>query len=224
MRAIVFDFDGVLVDSEPMHERALVDAFTALDLPARWTDWTRYIGHGDNEAIRRMLDDQGLRTDPDTIRRLREAKLVAMGAAIERAEAAAYPCAVGLVRAALERGPTGVCSGSRAAEVRPILEQLGLLEDLGAVVTADDVVRTKPDPSPYLLAAERLGEAPADCLAIEDTPVGAAAAIGAGYVVVGVAHTMTPDALRAAGVHEVVPTICNLTIDGLERVWRAARV
>lgn len=219
MRAIIFDFDGVVADSERLHERAIRNALVSLGLPAAWTDWTRYMGHGDREALAKILADQGETMDEARFALLQAAKQREISAMIERAEARAYPGSVELLLAAAAALPTGVCSGSRAHEVRPILEQFGALRSLRAVVTCDDVRRTKPDPEPYLLAADRLGAPPAFCVAIEDTPVGVRAAHAAGCVVIGVAHTNPPEALTGAGAHAVAPSTQSLSVTALEQHW-----
>ncbi|MBL0921018.1 MAG: HAD family phosphatase [Phycisphaerales bacterium] len=74
MRAIVFDFDGVIVNSEPMHERAIRAAFESCGLPAGWTDWRRYAGHGDRNGFHLIMQDQGLTLDAPTFDRLQAAK------------------------------------------------------------------------------------------------------------------------------------------------------
>src|SRR5690606_36880434 len=114
-----------------------------------------------------------------------------------------YEGTLALIRAAAERCPVTVCSGSGRLSVEPVLRKLDLLNFLGAIVTADDVTRTKPDPAPYLLAASRLAVAPERCVAIEDTPTGVRSARAAACEVIGVAHTVPASSLAEA--HRVVP-------------------
>lgn len=223
MRAVIFDFDGVIVDSEPMHERAIHAAFAAEGFPAEWPEWRRYMGLGDREAFKLILEDNGHPPmTPPVFDRLRVAKSRQIESLISAGYAKPFPGSVELVRAAASAYPTAVCSGSRPHEVRPILLALGVEGLLRAIVTADDVARTKPDPAPYLLAAERLGVPPRDCLAIEDTPVGVRAAVAAGCAVLGLEHTNPAAALTTVGAHSVAIAALGLDLGSLETAWRKA--
>jgi beta-phosphoglucomutase len=223
MQAVVFDFDGVIVDSEPMHERAIRAAFHACALPANWTDWRRYAGHGDRNAFRIILEDQGVTLDERTYLRVKEAKQKAVTDLIARGEPAPYPGAIELLRRVAAHIPTGVASGSRPHEVHPILRRHEVFDMLRTIVTADDVRQLKPDPEPYLKAAAALGAEPRRCIAIEDTPVGIRAGVAAGFTVVAVEHTNAASMLSAAGAHHVVPRIADLTPDLLREITTQRR-
>ncbi len=218
MLAVVFDFDGVIVDSEPMHERAIRSALQSCGLPANWTDWRRYAGHGDRNSFRIILEDQGRALDDDTYEKIKAAKHAAITTLIEAGDPAPYPGAIEFVRAVAAAVPAAVASGSRIHEVHPILRRHHVLDALRAVVTADDVKNLKPHPEPYLKAAAALHTDPARCLAIEDTPVGVRAAVAAGFTVVGVEHTNRAAILTDAGAHYVAPRIGDLTLDLLRDV------
>jgi beta-phosphoglucomutase len=197
--AIVFDFDGVLVDSEAAHGAALAAAGESMALcqPGPPHDW--YIGLGDVECFRRMAEAGGRTLSEADIALLIERKAEAFAAECRAGNVNVFPGAVELVRAAAEEAPIAVCSGSRRRDILPILETLGLVNLLRTVVTAEDVARTKPDPLPYLLTAERLGVPPGGCVAIEDSPAGVAAAVAAGYGRVhAVCHTFSRNRLAAA--------------------------
>lgn len=223
MHAVIFDFDGVLVDSEPVHEAAIRSALRSLGLPADWTDWRRYMGLGDRQAFDRILADQGVRMDEPTFDAIRDAKSREIGAMLAAGAARPYPGAAALVKQAAAVAPCAVCSGSRRHEVEPVLRALKVLDLLGAVVTADDVARTKPDPEPYLTAARALGQPPESCVAIEDTPIGVRAAVAAGVCVVGVLHTNAADALEEVGAHHCVSSIGALSPEALRAIWRRCR-
>src|SRR5690606_31330559 len=135
----------------------------------------------------------------------------------------AQPGAVELVRAATMAGPAAVCSGARAFEVLGMLDAARVLRLLHAVVTADDCVRTKPDPFPYLLAAERLGVSPEECVGSEDTAIGVRAAKAAGMACVAVERTPPRGRLLGAGADAVAPRIGGLTLAGLRDVWSRGR-
>lgn len=206
---MIFDFDGVLVDSEPLHEWAIREAVT----PLGWTFTHEQfvegiVGRGDERAFvtiagwNRAAIFEALGSS--LLARKRE--LMAEGIAAGRY--AVQPHASEIVALAASRFPLAVCSGSRASVVCGMLEATGLASHFRHVVTADDVTRAKPAPDGYLLAAERLGVAPARCVAIEDTPTGIAAARAAGMQVIGVCHTCSRSALAEAD--EVLDQIAEL--------------
>jgi HAD superfamily hydrolase (TIGR01509 family) len=184
---VVLDLDGVVVDSEPTHERAnaewLAGLGTALapDLAEammgrRVRDLTDVIagqaGLGPDEAFAgreavfwRLLGEQALPPMPG------------LHAALVRLAGAGLPLAV-------------ASSGTRTY-VEHVLERLGVAGAFAAVVSGEEVASGKPAPDVYLLAAERLGAEPADCVAVEDAPHGIAAARAAGMRVVAVPHART---------------------------------
>lgn len=220
--AVIFDFDGVILHSEPVHEAAVRDALRALGVEPAWTDWSRYVGLGDRDAFARILADHARPFDEPTYVAMRDAKLRSISARLARGDAPAIPGSVELLRAAAARWPVGVCSGSRLAEVEPPLVRLGVRTLLRALTTADDVARTKPDPEGYARTARLLGVPPQRCVAIEDTPTGTTAAVRAGCVCVCVATTAPAGALLEAGAVHVAPTMADLTLELLERAASSA--
>jgi HAD superfamily hydrolase (TIGR01509 family) len=192
--AVVFDCDGTLVDTETISDRTLRavlarhayeptdDDFAAIrgrPWPHTWGRFAEQVGLDDEHAFRR---DVGA-----TFREIfdREGRL------FDDAEATA--------RALVERGvPLAVCTSSSRRHLERVLD-LGLRELIDVSVAAEDTERHKPDPAPYLAAAERLGVAPTACVAIEDSPVGLASARAAGMPTVGVArHGVDPEVLAGA--------------------------
>ena len=214
MRAIIFDFDGVIADSEPLHEMAVAEAVRTMGMDITQEAFaTKYVGHGDVNCFGGIARAHGRELSEGEIERLKELKLAALIRLVGERPPAAQPGVIELIRSAAGRVPVAVCSGSRMAEVEPILELLGVLGCMKVVVTADDVVVTKPDPAPYVLAAERLGVEACQCVAIEDTPTGIRSAVGAGCYVVAVCHTFGEGALGEADL--VVPGTVSLTVEGL---------
>jgi beta-phosphoglucomutase len=211
MPAIVFDFDGIIVDSEPAHARSIEVALASLGLgfPSK-NDYTRYIGRGDREVMAEVAADQGRAVTPEDMERLVRAK---SGAFLDLAHSGfikPYPGSVELLRAAADAGPIAVCSGSERAVVEPVLESLGVLALLRTVVTANDVPKPKPDPAGYLLAARRLAVRPAEAVAIEDSPTGIRAARAAGYCVHAVCHSFPRERLTEA--HDIHNVIADVTL------------
>jgi beta-phosphoglucomutase-like phosphatase (HAD superfamily) len=117
------------------------------------------------------------------------------------------------VRWTAERVPVALVSAALRDEIEPVLDSAGLRDAFSVVLAQDDVTRGKPDPQPYLLAAERLGIAPAGLLAFEDTDVGVASAKAAGATVAGLTRTLGAERMAQADV--LVERLDIPTLEGL---------
>ncbi len=209
MDAIIFDFDGVLVDSEPLHEWAIREAVTPMGWSFTHEQFVEgIVGRGDERAFTTIAGWNGAPIDAVLADALLARKRLLMAEGIAAGRYTVQPHALEVVALAAARFPLAVCSGSRATVVRSMLDATGLLPHFRHVVTADDVSRAKPAPDGYLLAAESLGVAPSSCLAIEDTPTGVEAAKSAGMRVAAVCHTCPAPALH--GADEVLDRIADL--------------
>jgi beta-phosphoglucomutase len=221
LRAAVFDFDGVIVDSEPLHFRALRDALLPEGIEISGEEYVRsYLAYDDREAIRRALQQHGAPADPEVMDRVEAHKVDAFAARLH--EIPVFDGARELVRALAAEVPVAIASGARRHEIETVLSSLALRDAFRAVVGAEDAPRTKPDPAPYLEAARRLAEcapglAPPECVAFEDSMAGVDAALAAGMKVVGVAHSYPADELRAA--HRVVSSLAGLDASSLRGLF-----
>ena len=218
MRGVVFDFDGVIVDSEPLHEAALRDAARALGMDFTHERYVgEYIGYDDRDVLLAVSRDSGRKVTEAEAGRFHEVKREAFLRVIAEGRVAPFGGSVELIRACAARGPIAVCSGARRHEIAPILEHLGVMGLMAAVVSADAVPRSKPDPAPYLLTAKLLGLPPRELAAIEDTPTGIASAIEAGYRVAGVAHSVDGGLLTRAT--RVFGSTAELSPEALHAMW-----
>ena len=202
LRAVVFDFDGVIVDSEPLHFRSLYEALLGAGVEiTREEYWDHLLAYDDRSSIRLAFERRGERPEPERLEQVVRAKAERFQALIP--EVAVFPGArelIGALRAAL---PLAIASGARREEIETILSGIGLRDAFREIVGAQDATATKPDPAPYLEAARRLGRAvpglvPEDCIAFEDSVAGVLSARGAGMKVIGVAHTYPAAKLRSA--------------------------
>ena len=225
--AVVFDFDGVLVDTEPLHYRALAAMFDEAGLRMTEADYlAEYIGYDDRETLRAGLARQGVTIGDARFQELLRRKAAGFERLAREAGLAALPGAAELVRALGGRGiPVALCSGALPGDIDPILARIGLDGAFAVCVTAADVARSKPDPASYRLALDRLARGfpgrrfpPARCLAIEDTPAGIASAHGAGLRVLAVEQTHASEALGSAD--GIVPSLADVTPETLAR-WLA---
>jgi HAD superfamily hydrolase (TIGR01509 family) len=196
--ALIFDCDGVLVDSEYLSSRVESELMVALGLSLS-VEETHDLFLG--KTVDGVLDTISARTGARPKAAFVYNWAFATANAFRR-ELAPIPFVRGAVEEFLRRGHRlAVASQSPLARVRFSLEVAGLDGFFGDHVYVTSMVpRPKPAPDVYLLAASKLGAAPADCVVIEDSPAGAAAALGAGMRAIGYAPGETGDAMRAAGV------------------------
>jgi histidinol dehydrogenase len=212
---ILFDFDGVLVETEVHHWRAFREVLAPLGiaLPRALYD-RRYLAFDDRSALRAMLQDgSGGKARPtrrrldDLVRRKQAAFAQLCGAAL-RVE----PPAADLVRALARRLPLAIVSGAARREILTAVTRGGIRDAFGTIVAAEDVGRCKPDPEGYRLALKRLGLGNgAGSIAIEDSPGGIRAARAAGLRVLGIASSYSGATLRRAGAYAVVRSIRDLS-------------
>lgn len=192
--AILFDFDGVLVDSEPLHCAAWAEVLAPLGVRLDWEYYRKhYLGIEDGDMIRRIAARAHPPLDWRDLWACHAAKKEILRHKLDHA-----PFAPGLARllADLQRSyQLAVVSSSARMEVEPPLETAGLRGYFAAVVTGQDVARPKPSPDPYLLAARLVSSRTP--LVVEDSPAGIASGRAAGFEVMAVANAAeVPHLLR----------------------------
>lgn len=203
--AVIFDFDGVIVDSERLHWAA----FNAvIDQPVSWEDYLQtLIGFDDRDAFKYLFPSIGKPELDELIVK----KAAAFQELLAEGGAAALPGAVELIKHLSGTIPIAICSGALREDILPIIGKLGIADAFDTIVTAEDTPVSKPDPAPYLLTKKRLGISSG--LVIEDTPAGIAAAKGAGLNVLAVTNSYAPEALTQADAF--VDSLEELTIESL---------
>jgi HAD superfamily hydrolase (TIGR01509 family) len=207
-RAVVFDMDGVLVDSGAHHREAWVRVLGELGVSAPPGFWRRTIGRPSVEAVPLLLGEAVAPAEARRLARRKQEHYLTL--------AASGPRAVSGVPAFVETldalgVPLAVATSARRCDALELLGPLGLIERFRAIVTVEDVARGKPDPEVYLLAARRLDVPPEACLVFEDATVGVQAALRAGMRAFGVATAYEPADLLAAGAERVIVTFEGLT-------------
>lgn len=184
--AILFDFDGVLVDSEPVHCACWAEVLAPLGVTLEWDVYRReYIGIDDRDMLRLLAAQSDPPGDWEALWAQYPAKKTLFRSRmVERPE---FPQEIGLLLERLRADyKLAVVSSSSTEEIEPILEAGGLRHHFQTVVGGNQVKRLKPAPEPYLLGAERIGARTA--LVVEDSDAGFAAGRAAGFEVVRVAH------------------------------------
>lgn len=221
MRAALFDFDGVLVNSEPLHYRALRESLRPEGILIDEEEYSRsYLAYNDREAIRIALERHGSPCDAGRVTAVAERKAGLFDAL--RAEVPFFPGARELVLSLSREVPLAIASGALHREIEAILDAGGVREAFRSIVGADDVSRGKPDPEPYLAAMSGLrhdaaGLRPEECLAFEDSAPGIASALAAGMKVVAVTNSYPAAKLSAA--HRVVASLEGLEARDLRALF-----
>jgi HAD superfamily hydrolase (TIGR01509 family) len=196
--AILFDMDGVLIDSEPVHEAATDEIMRASGVgPISSEVFARYFfGRTDYVGFRDYLAAIG-RDDLSTEELMRR-KAAAFARRFAE-EVRPHPDGLSTLREAAARGyPVAIVSGARNAEIALVVERFQLRPLLAATVGGDDVSEGKPRPAPYLTGASRLEVEPAACVVVEDAPAGIASARAAGMRCLAVDRLGQPEPLRQA--------------------------
>jgi beta-phosphoglucomutase len=222
IEAIVFDFDGVVVDTEPLHYRAFLAALDEHSVQFDFDHYQRhYIGFDDRDGFAAISRDHSLLISPEQLRVLIDEKAAAFEAMVTEG-LDPLPGVVPLIRTASAILSTAICSGALRCDIDAVLATLdggGLTDLFETIVTADDVAKSKPDPQSYRLAAERLGIAPSNCVAIEDTPAGLQSARAAGLKTLAVATTY-PQSDLVGKADRVEVDLANVTVESI-RDWFA---
>jgi beta-phosphoglucomutase len=207
--AIVFDFDGVLADSEPLHLRAYQEVLSSLGVTLTREDYyARFLGYNDEEMFRKLAEAQGWSMDERRLEALIAEKCQVYDAVIEVTDVL-YPGAAACIERMAAAFPLGIASGALRHEIEAVLRREGLERHFRFIVASGDTPQSKPAPDPYRRAAELHGLPPAACLAIEDSRWGIESAKSAGLSCIAVTHTYPREGLTLAD--RVVSSLEELT-------------
>ena len=222
LRAIVFDFDGVIANSEPLHFRAFRDVLAEHSVDLTEVDYyTRYLGYDDLGAFRAIARDRGRAWSVPELSALVETKAARMEA-LERDASVLFPGAADAIRRAAEAVPIAIASGALGAEIHRVLEGANLTRHFAAIVAAEDTPAGKPAPDPYRLAVRLIAEAigrevaATECVAIEDSRWGIESARTAGLRAVGVTSSYAASELPGADLF--IGSLAELDVEALRRL------
>jgi len=242
LRAVIFDFDGVITDSEILHFRAFNAVLTQYGFQLTKPEYyKKYLGMSDADCFRALIAEgrlgnptaDGVEGVPPSNRGqdARDATMIKnLGQQKTRVFEKLARTEGKIIEGVREfldtlsaaKVPIAICSGALRAEIELILEEAGLRNYFDVIVSAEEVTRGKPDPEGFLLALEKLNEswpepiAPACCIVIEDSHWGLKAARAAGMRTIAVTNTYEAAQLKQAD--KVVARLDDLTLDDLQRI------
>jgi len=183
LKAVLFDFDGVVVQSERLHMESFMELLAPFGVKVSEARWYReFAGTGSRSIIERLAAEYGIRED---IGVLVEKRKKLYEDRVRKGELNETPGVKEFLTLLKKRGiRTAIVSGSHSSNVRLAISTLGLEGLFEIIVSGDDIESRKPDPGPFLHAAEKLGVKPSECLAIEDSYAGCESARRAGMMLV----------------------------------------
>lgn len=230
LRAIIFDFNGVIIDDEPLHYLAFREVFRREKIRlTRSLYYERYLAFDDRTCIAELLSQRMKWVPPAHVRRLRIAKAEVYDRLL-RTRLKLFPGATNLIRECSARYPLAIASGALRSEIEFILKKFKLGRYFSAVVSADDVRRGKPHPETFLRAyrvlkkravAQNVHLRKDECLVIEDSLHGIEAAHEAGMKCAALAHSYPFRKLVRADWR--VRRIGEMTLSDLEALYKCPR-
>lgn len=211
IQAIVFDFDGVLADSEPLHLLAYQDVLSSLGITfTRDEYYAQYLGFDDAGVFRALGEAHAWGLDESKVAGLIAEKGRVFDALVETTDVL-YPGAPQCIEALAAHYPLGIASGALRPEIEAVLRRARLEHHFRFVVASGDTPESKPAPDPYILATTLHGLPPRACLAIEDSHWGIASAKAAGLPCVGITTTYPRPHLTLAD--RVIDSLAEFTPD-----------
>jgi beta-phosphoglucomutase len=228
LTAMIFDFDGVIADSEPLHFAGFRQTLAEIGISLTESDYyANYLGYDDMGCFIAALTAHKHPSDPATLAQLMQRKSHAYLESVTN-HLVIFPGVREFIREAAAAYPLAIASGALRREIEVILDQAGLRKEFLHITSAEDVTRGKPDPQPFLQALNGLNRqrreqaiTAGSCLVIEDSIPGIRGAKTAGMKVLAVANTHTIQDLHEA--HAVAQSLSQIRLSQLrECLWSAA--
>jgi len=228
IQAVFFDFNGVIIDDEPLQMKAYQEVLGREGLSVTEADYYGSLGMDDRAFVRAAYERAEKELDKETLARVIEGKTAAHRKLLE-GELPLFPGVVTFIKALKRDHSVGLVSMARRTEIDHVLERASLMHLFDAIVSAEDATACKPDPACYRSGLEllnrRRGEAHViplradECLVVEDSPPGILSARGAGMRTLGVTNTVPDKALREAGADSVTRSLADWTPDAVHHVF-----
>lgn len=228
IQAILFDFNGVIIDDEPLQMAAYQVVLREQGIELTESDYYGALGMDDKTFVRAAFERSKQTLTDDILKVVLEAKGVQHRKLIEN-ELPLFPGVVTFLKAAARQYSLGLVSMASPVEIQYVLERARLLSLFSVIVSAEDVNVCKPAPDCYLTALEQLKEKrlgqqrqpllASECLVIEDSPPGIESGRQAGMRTLGITNTVSAEQLRAAGAEVVSASLADWTVDAVRHVF-----
>lgn len=210
MPALLFDLDGTLLNSDPIHEAVFTELWTARGLPVPEGFYMDQVhGRLNVDVFADYLPDEG---DPQALSEWKEAQFRAR-------LPAPYPATSGLAafidRAQAQGWKMAIVTNAMRLNAEAMLAAIGLRDRFEVIVIGEECAHGKPHPMPYLTAMDALGESPRNCIAFEDSPSGMRAAAASGAYSIGIRSALDDAKLRAAGADMTVQDFTDPALPGI---------
>ncbi|HEY0322389.1 MAG TPA: HAD family phosphatase [Pyrinomonadaceae bacterium] len=228
IRAIFFDFNGVVIDDESLQLSAYQEVLGAEGLTLTDEDYFGCLGMDDKTFVRAAFERAGRTVSDEAMNVIIERK-TELHRELIKDDLPLFPGVVTFIKHTARHYSLGLVSMARRVEISHVLERAALLNAFSVIVSAEDVNVCKPDPTCYRLALERLNEKrralneppvlPQECLVIEDSPPGVQSGRAAGMHTLGVTNTVTEEQLRAAQADVVTHNLYDWNADAVHHVF-----
>ena len=216
-RGVIWDMDGVIVDSGPYHLKAWQKVFTKRGANFTPEDFQRHFGQRNDTIIRSALGEQIPKSEVASIAREKEQTY----RELIRQNIKPLPGAIKLIKSLNEHGfRLAIASSAPTENIRLITQSLGINDYFQAIVSGHDVTEGKPSPQSFLLAAQKLEIKPQNCIVIEDAIAGVTAGKRAGAHCIAVTNTHPREKLSEADL--IVDTLEAVSVNDLERLLNPA--
>ena len=222
LRAVVFDFDGVIANSEPLHFRAFHDALARSGVSVTEAEYyARYLGYDDVGSFNAIAADRGRAWSEAELGDLMRHKAGRLEE-LEGGQSVLFPGAEAAIKRLAASYPLAIASGALRREIVRVLERERLAEFFVALVSAEDTASSKPAPDPYLRAVNLLASAtgtplqPGECVAVEDSRWGIESARAAGLMTIAITHSYPADTFAEAGA--IIGHLDRLTAEFLNKL------
>jgi HAD superfamily hydrolase (TIGR01509 family) len=192
IKAIIFDMDGTLVNTEPLHCQAWLNVLGERGFHYDEAWFSQWIGKADRFLAQAVVEERKLDMDPGVLQKEKETLFHALA----EKETQTFPGLEVLLAAAHGKIPMAIATNSSRKDAEKVFIPTQLDQWMEIVVTSDDVPNLKPAPDMYLLAAQKIGIAPEYCLVIEDSEAGARGAVAAGMYVLGVTSSIPAERMQ----------------------------
>ena len=232
LKAVLFDFNGVIIKDEAIHRELIDDLLLAENLPRQGRQfWQVSVGRSDRACLKELLKLRGRFVTDEYLDKLIAKKAIAYRQKLEQLEALPiYPDVVQFIEQMYNNQyKLAIVTGAIGSEVELVVKQAKIGMFFETIVSGDEISHSKPDPEGYLLAIERLNKLypdlnllPSECLAIEDTFAGIEAVKAAGIQAVAIAHTY-PFHMLQRRANWTVDTFADLEFDRVTDFFESDR-